>query len=331
MYAGKRIDAHTHCVFDSDWDRIFAFFDARNIVKLNCICGRVQWSAARVSVYKTMYKRFPDRFTWGTYIPLPDFTVGNTEYAKGVIEYLKRDFDDGATSCKVHNEIGMILKKPDGSSIMIDDPLFDPIFDFVATAGKVLILHMAEPFPRWPEWPDEDPQLAGKKIYGPLSDQKIFEKMDFPGYFQQIEAMENAIRKHPNLKVVAAHLAALGHDVRKLGELLDRCPNLAVDSSGRRRDLAVEGAETVREFFVKYQDRILWGMDQYNDKIMSEMSEPEKADFYHMMGDGYDFEFGLYESNERVQVDKLRAQGLNLPEDVLEKFYSLNAKKWFGI
>ena len=328
--AMKRIDAHMHCVFDCDWDRIFQFFDERNIVKMNCICGGPNYSSTRIPIYKNMYKLYPDRFSWGTYLPLPDFSVSDGQYASGVIEHLKRDFDAGASSCKAYKNIGMSVKKPDGTFIMIDDPIFDPIFDYIASAGKVLMMHMAEPFPRWPGWPDDDPELEGKKIYGPLSSNPEWEKLDFPGFWEQIQAQENAVRRHPKLKFVCAHLAAVGHDVAKVAEMLDRCPNLAVDTSGRRRDLAVQDTDKVRDFIIKYQDRILWGMDQQNYKVMSELTEPEKDDFYKMMNDGYEFEFNLYESDEIVQVSEFQVPGLDLPEDVLEKIYYKNFEEWFG-
>lgn len=331
MYNGRRIDAHTHCIFDCDWDRVFAFMDERNIAKMNCICGGTKWNATRTPVFRTMHQLYPDRFSWGTYLPLPTFTVSDAEYAERVIEHLKRDFNEGASSCKAFRDIGMKVKKPDGTFIMIDDPMFDPILDYLASVDRTLIMHMAEPFSRWPDWPDDDPALAGRKIYGPLANDTTCCEPGCPGFWKQVAAEEYAILKHPDLKVVCAHLAAVGYDVKRVAGMLDRCPNMAVDTSARRRELAIQDTDEVRNFIIQYQDRILWGMDQQNYAVMSQMSEPEKNDFYAMMSDGYDFEFCLYESNDIVQVDEFRVPGLNLPEEVLEKFYCTNAKEWFGI
>ncbi len=331
MYNGKRIDAHTHCFFDDDWERIFAFFDERNIEMLNCICGSVKYSEYRVPVFKEMYTLYPDKYSWGTYIPLPDFKVSDAEYANNVIEHLKIQFEKGAASCKAYNDIGMSVKKQDGSFIMIDDPLFIPIFEYIASVDKVLCMHMAEPWPRWSSWPDSNPELTGKKIYGTLADNPMWEKMDFPDFWEQMKAQENIIKRHPNLKFMGAHFAGLDYDVAKVAELLDKYQNLCVDTSGRRRSLAVQDTIEVRDFIIKYQDRILWGMDQQNFKVMSKMSDDEKDDFYKMMNDGYKFEFDYYESNEIVQVDEFKTQGLNLPNEVLEKIYYRNAKKWLKI
>ena len=332
MYTGKRIDAHTHCIFDCDWDRIFAFLDERNLAKLNCICGSPRYSKTRVPVFKKMHELHPDRFSWGTYLPSTDPAVSDSEYADGVVEHLKREFDEGATSCKAFRNIGMRERKPDGSFLMIDDPLFDPVFDYMASVGKPLIMHLAEPWGRWPSWPDDDPALAGRNTYSrPLKDDPEHGALDFPDFWEQVRAEENVVRAHPDLKFIGAHLAAVSHDVGKLAEMLDRCPNLAVDTAARRRDLAVQDTDEVRSFIIRYQDRILWGMDQFNRKPMSEMSDAEKDRFYTMMNDGYAYEFGLYESDEVVQVDQFRARGLHLPDDVLEKIYHTNAEKWLGI
>jgi predicted TIM-barrel fold metal-dependent hydrolase len=331
MYSGKRIDAHTHCIFDCDWDRIFAFMDERHLAKMNCICGGTRYSEMRIAIFKRMYELYPDRFSWGTYLPLPDFSVPAADYASGVIERLKRDFDDGATSCKAFRDIGMLARRPDGSFIMIDDPLFDPVFDYIASVDQVLIMHMAEPWSRWPSWPDDDLGSPERRTYRPLTDDAQWNPLECPGFWAQVEAEENVARKHPDLRIVCAHMAALSHDVLKVAEMLDRCPNLAIDTSARRRDLAVQNTETVRRFFTQYQDRILWGMDQQNYTAMSQMSPAERDDFYAMMNDGYAYEFALFESDGVVQVDEFHVQGLALPDDILEKFYYKNAEAWFGI
>ena len=54
---------------------------------------------------------------------------------------------------------------------------------------------------------------------------------------------------------------------------LDRYPNLAVDISARLGDLAFQDSAKVRDFFLAYQDRILFGTDVVMRQRPSTMSE----------------------------------------------------------
>ncbi|MDH5609892.1 MAG: hypothetical protein OEY56_10460, partial [Cyclobacteriaceae bacterium] len=102
-----------------------------------------------------------------------------------------------------------------------------------------------------------------------------------------------------------------------------------VEIAARFGDLTGQPHEKVRDFFIKYQDRILYGTD-------FEISSPE--------GEEDDNPCEYIEANLALQWQyfssadsilagppqlsyPIRTKGLNLPDSVLQKFYSVNALK----
>ena len=79
-----------------------------------------------------------------------------------------------------------------------------------------------------------------------------------------MEARDRMLEKNPDLVFIGCHLASLEWDVDVLAEWLDRFPNTAVDMAARMGDLFYQTRDDhlkVRDFFIKYQDRLLYGTD----------------------------------------------------------------------
>ena len=74
------------------------------------------------------------------------------------------------------------------------------------------------------------------------------------------KARENMHAKHPKTRFVNAHVAMLYYDMDKVTALLDKYPNADVEISAAVQDLG-RAPLMIREFFLKYQDRILFGSD----------------------------------------------------------------------
>src|SRR5437773_8954219 len=55
--------------------------------------------------------------------------------------------------------------------------------------------------------------------------------------------------------------AAVSHDLNEVARRLDRYPNFFVDCAARTRDLTRQPREKARNFIIKYEDRILYGVD----------------------------------------------------------------------
>jgi hypothetical protein len=74
--------------------------------------------------------------------------------------------------------------------------------------------------------------------------------------------IDRLLQKHPDLKIIFAHFYGGPRDLVRLGSFLDRWPNVCINLAPGLifRGLA-ERRDEAREFFIKYQDRILFGTD----------------------------------------------------------------------
>jgi hypothetical protein len=142
------IEAHKH--YGDSHPALAALLAEFDIKLLNISLGLDQngdWREPQVQDYKTLAQEMPERYAWCTSFDLPRFD--DADYVSAVIEGLFRDFEAGAVACKIWKNIGMEVKRPDGTFFMVDDPLFDPIFAYLAESGRPLLTHIAEPLECW--------------------------------------------------------------------------------------------------------------------------------------------------------------------------------------
>jgi predicted TIM-barrel fold metal-dependent hydrolase len=137
------------------------------------------------------------------------------------------------------------------------------------------------------------------------------------------EARENVHRKHPNTRFVWAHMAMLYYDPEKLATFLDTYPNADVEISASVQDLG-RAPRLWREFFLEYQDRILFGTDGNPRRTIDDFWTPhwrylETFDehFYHPAQ--------VRTAGGSPGHGRYNISGIGLPDDVLRKVYYENA------
>jgi predicted TIM-barrel fold metal-dependent hydrolase len=320
--------------FDVSCAEMLSFVEGMNLRIINT-SGSLSpgWhDQGRVVAYRRMATQRPDRFAWITGFDAPE--LDNPNYWKRVEAQLAADFAAGAIGCKLWRHVGMSVRKPGGEYLLMDDPAMAPLYECLIEHRKTLLVHISEPWQRWPQSRGKPTGLYGRSpARWPLEDE--YGEVDFPGPAEQIAAQNRVLARYPELKVVGAHFGGLEHDVRELARQLDGYPNFAVDTSARRRDIALQAlkdVQAVREFFIRYKDRILWGMDQGTGKsVLSGSSAAETVrETIKSNREGYAFEFTLYEKGGTVTVDQFGdIPGLKLPEDVLQAMYVDNARAWY--
>ena len=137
--------------------------------------------------------------------------------------------------------------------------------------------------------------------------------------------------------MIGAHLGSMAYDVEEVARRLDQYPNFYVETAARFGDLAHQPRDVVREFFIQYQDRILYGTDL---GIGSPGGDGSEADLQQER-DRVDQRFSLH-WQYLTSADTLRfedygvwfsatTQGLGLPRAVVEKFYYQNAARLLGL
>ncbi len=244
------------------------------------------------------------------------------------IQGLDADFAAGAVAVKVWKNIGMSVRDAQGRLVMIDDPKFDPVFDYIRRRQKVLIGHQGEPYNCW--LPIDDMTVKGDKEYFREHPQyHMFLHPELPSYEQQMAARDRMLNRNPHLKFMGAHMASLEWSVDRLAAFLDRYPNTMVDLAARMGQVQVQSnhdRDKVRRFFIRYQDRLIYGTDLTQDR---------DADAKEMRGDAHttwlrDWQYLATDLTFSVPDLDAPVHGLGLPKNVVRKIYSANAERWFG-
>jgi predicted TIM-barrel fold metal-dependent hydrolase len=269
-------------------------------------------------------KSFPGRT-----VLVSAFTVKNwtdPDWQAKTLAYLKDAFAKGAVGVKVWKNIGMELRDKNGKFVMIDDPRFDPIFEYMAKNNIPLLSHQGEPKNCW--LPVEQMTVEGDKRYFSEHPQyHMYLHPEYPSYEDQIGARDRMIEKHPDLKVISVHLASLEWDVAEIAKRLDKYPNMAVDMAARIPHLhnqAEKDWQKVHDFFIKYQDRILYA----TDFVITESAKPEnvkKNTHETWLRDWKFFATDQVLTNVNTSGE---FKGLKLPKEVIDKIYRKNAEKW---
>lgn len=317
-----RIDAHVHYV--GDHEACLALLGRLDLKLLNISVAHGPddpWRG-RADAFCELAQTYPDRYAWCTTFDEPD---GADDWAARTIAGLEADLSRGATACKVWKNIGMSARKATGEFLMVDDPIFDPVYAYLARSGRTLIMHIGEPLACWQPLDEDDPHYG---YYSTHPEWHMYGRTGVPSHGELIDARDHVLAKFPQLHVVGAHLGSLEYDVKEVARRLDRYPNFAVDTSARTKDLACQDRETVRGFFEAYADRVLFGTDAVIRESHRAMSRDLREAALQRMEARYLREFAYYESDREMDVAGRTVRGLGLPAEVLDRLYAGNAMRW---
>lgn len=321
-----KIDAHAHVYVDIP--EFTSMLERIGVQVINICDGGndvVQMAAKRGWV-QGLHEAHPEDYQ---FCPTFDLTRRNEPgYVDDVIQYLDSAFEQGAVMVKIYKEVGLELKKPDGTWLMPDDPIFDPIYAYMAEKGRPMLSHFAEPLAAWLPL-DED--SVHYSYYSRHPEWHFYTNKDIPAHETVIAARSRVLEKHPDLVMIGAHLGSLEHDVKVLGAYLDKYPNFNVDIAARSADLSRQPTDEVRAFFMKYQDRILYGSDIGVELPESGSYAPEEAVKIAANAEAhYRRDWQFFSATGMVEIKGKEVACLTLPREVLAKFYHENAERLIG-
>jgi predicted TIM-barrel fold metal-dependent hydrolase len=324
----RKIDVHSHIYED--------------LPVVNAMLRRINLRVVNVSVPATdghlefmhrfnaaLVKQHPDLFSFASTFDLA--ARNEPDYGARVGRALDATFAQGAVMVKIWKEVGLELKRPDESFLLPDDPVFDPVYAHIASRRKPLLAHLAEPREAWLPL---DPKNVHYGYYSRNPRWHLYGKPEFPSHSALMDARDHILAKHPDLVVIGAHVGSLEYDVDEVAKRLDRYPNFHVEVSARTLDLARQPATKVRAFFLKYQDRILYGVDRSWRPYVTPEVKPSDADRQKFAADleaQYRRDWDYYAGTGQVTYGVETVEALGLPRDVLEKFYWKNAGRIIGV
>lgn len=321
----EKIDAHVHVYTtgtsflqqaETDHFRLLAInveeSDAPPVIEQEAICV-------------AQLKAFPDRIAYATALPVRNWN--QEDWQEQTIAWLKQSFAKGAIAVKIYKNVGMELKDKEGKLVMADDPKFDPILDYLEKNQVPLIGHLGEPRNCW--LPVEKMTVNGdKKYYTNHPEYHMYLHPECPSYEDQIRARDHMLEKHPGLHFVGAHLGSMEWSVDELAKKLDRYPNMVVDMAARISHFqyqAITDRQKVHDFFIRYQDRLLYATDRIAD---DNNNTPEFGKGIHEI---WFNDWAFFVTDEKMNRPGMDStfSGLKLPKDVVDKIYRRNAEKWF--
>jgi uncharacterized protein len=240
-----------------------------------------------------------------------DFNNVGPGWAQKAVKQLDADIAAGAVGVgEIPKFLGLRYKKPDGSRLRIDDPQLDPIWDEAAKLGVPVFIHTADPqefFRKEIDYTNE------RWLELSLFPGRRYPQDQFPSFDELMTERDNVFRRHPKTTFVAAHMGWHANDLGHLGKLLDQYPNVYTEVGAVLYDIGRQ-PHAAHDFFVKYQDRIMFGKDSF---------QPEEYPYYWRVFETRDEYFDYYRHYHAFW----KLYGIGLPDSVLRKVYYQNAMK----
>lgn len=321
----EKIDAHVHAHGLADRFMAQAIADHFRILNINVDYPDFASIREQQHDAASLRERYPGRAAFAGTFSVANFL--SPGWSASALHEVDDAVAQGAVGIKIWKNIGMALRDADGSYVMPDDPRFEPIIERIEHDGIVLLGHQAEPLNCW--LPFEKMTVRSDREYFREHPQYyMYQHPEMPSHDRILAARDRMLRAHPRLRFDAVHLASLEWDVDKVAQFLDDFPRAHVDVAARLVHLEYQAAshpDKVRNFLMRYQDRVLYGSDLAYGPDDSDAKAV--ADVHHDWLEDWRF----LTSEDSMHSDDFDApfHGLHLPRPVVDKIYRGNAEALF--
>ena len=327
--AARKFDAHTH-VNSLDTGGLLeqAARDGFEILSINVDYPAFNPHEEQYRMALVLQQREPQRFHFAATFSMEGW--GSPGWSERVAAHLQDAAAHGARAVKVWKNIGMSFRDANGKLVMLDDPGFDPVWRQIAALGVPVIGHLGEPRNCWLPL-DQMTTENDRGYFREHPEYYMYLHPEMPSYEDQIAARDRFLDRAPkNLRFDGAHLASLEWSVEQLARFLDKYPQAVVDMAARMTNVQAQSSEhheAVREFFIRYQERILYATD------LTQGADTPAAEVAQEAATRWRSDWKYLATGESQQVEDLRrdVRGLELPRAVIDKIYYTNAQTAFAL
>lgn len=235
--------------------------------------------------------------------------TGTPGWAAKAAAQLEADIKAGAKGLKVFKDLGLRIRKADGSRLTLDDPELAPVWEVPGRLGVPVLIHTAEP----QEFFEKIDFTNERWLELALFQDRRYPEGQFPRFEELLAERDRMFKAHPKTTFIAAHFGYRANNLGKAGEMLQAMPNVYLEVAAILAELGRQ-PRTAHDFFVKHQDRILFGKDSY---------QPDEFPYYWRVFETNDEYFDYYRDYHAFW----KLYGMGLPDDVLKKLYYKNALK----
>jgi predicted TIM-barrel fold metal-dependent hydrolase len=301
------VDIHNHTQITAEnIEQMIREMDELNLRVMNNLSGG-SGSQLKQSVDLVRNSPYKDRFRLFANVRWTG--AGTPEWRDREVAALKQALKDGASGLKVFKDLGLTAKAADGSRLKIDDPALDPIWQVCAEANVPVLIHTADPEQFFAPIDMHNERWLELGIYP----NRAYPQDKFPSFETLMTERDNMFRRNPKTRYIAAHFGWHGNDLGRAARMLDTMPNVFFEVGAVLYEFGRQ-PRAAREFFTKYQDRVLFGKDAY---------EKTEYPYYWRVFETNDEYFDYYRDYHAFW----KLYGMSLPDAVLKKLYYKNALK----
>jgi hypothetical protein len=254
------------------------------------------------------YSKYPERFEiWCGF----DFAgYDKPGFGPGALKELERCHQMGARGVGEIHDKGKSLRsgKSNAPGMHPDDARMDALWEKCGELGMPVSLHVADPIWMYQKMDKTNDGLMNAYAWR-LDNQ--------PGIVQlsgMVDIFERTLARHRNTTFIACHFMNLDYDLARLGEVLERNPNLYADISARYAETGPI-PRFASQFYAKHADRLVYGTDMGVDKEMYRVTFRilESLDEHFYENEQFGYHWAL--------------NGFGLSDEILRQVYHDNAEK----
>ena len=303
------IDVHTHQpapINAEQFDQIVASMNPLNLqVLVNVTAASGDRLQQALQALRTSKHR--DRMVQFTTI---DFRNVGPGWAERAVKQLEADAKLGALGIgEINKGFGLSTRKADGSRLKLDDPDLDPVWQAAARLNLPVLIHTADPQEFFEPIDNRNERWLELALYP----DRRFPSPPYPKFDEVMAERDRLFKRNPKTIFIAAHMGWHANNLARLGRMFDEMPNVYGEVGAVLYDLGRQ-PKTAHDFFVKYQDRILFGKDSY---------QPDEFPYFWRVFETADEYFDYYRDYHAFW----KLYGMALPDNVLRKVYYQNALK----
>jgi uncharacterized protein len=328
------IDIHNHTTVTPDnIEQLIKEMDSLNIRVLNNLSGG-NGDRLKRSIETIRNSRYADRFT--LFVNVDWEGAGGPGWRERAVGQVEEGVKNGAIGLKVFKNLGLTARKADGSRLKVDDPDLDPVWQACARLNIPVLIHVADPAQFWAPVDLHNERWLELNVFPG----REYPQDRFPAFEQLMTERDRMFARNPKTRYINAHFGWHGNDLGRAARHLDTLPNVVFEVGAvlyefGRQPRAARHLDTLpnvvfevgavlyefgrqpraaRDFFIKYQDRVLFGKDAY---------EPTEYPYYWRVFETGDEYFDYYRDYHAFW----KLYGMNLPDAVLRKLYYQNAQR----
>lgn len=302
------VDFHGHPPTLSSAEAIEGVVSAMDALNLQVMVNARPSSGERLTqqIEAVRAAGYADRFVFFASLDLRNVEPGS---GARIAAQLEADVMAGAVGIgEIGKGFGLSTTKADGTRLEMDDPELDVVWETAGRLGIPVFIHTGDP----PEFFEPLDFENERWLEMALFERRRFNDPErFPAFDDLMAERDRLLARHPNTTWVLAHMGWHAQDLAHLGEIFDANPNVHAEVGAILYDLGRQ-PRFAREFFSKYQDRILFGKDSFR---------PEEYPYYWRVFETADEYFDYYRDYHAFW----KLYGMDLPDDVLKKLYYGNA------